>query len=145
MRTFIVCHSIDCIWKSSNLYLQIHLHKTFRKHLPFNIFLPHLYHKIYFNYFSLFFNWLFCLYFKFYPLSLFPSTKPIPSSLSLPLWGCYLSPHSCHSTLAFSYPRSSSLHREKGAPISVMPDKSILFNISSWWHVSPMCTLWLVV
>jgi len=48
-------------------------------------------------------------------LSPFPFSLHNPLSLPLPLWGC--SPtHSCLSTLAFSYPGSSSFHRTKELP-----------------------------
>jgi hypothetical protein len=80
------------------------------------------------------FYWLFYLHFKCYPPSQFPLHKPpIPASFSMPLLRCF-------SSLVFPYFGSSSVHRTK-----VMPDKSVLYYISSWSHGYSLCTLWLVV
>ena len=64
-----------------------------------------------------FFNWCFiCLHFKCYPLSKFPfCNPPIPSPLTLLLWGC--SPtHSYFTALAFPYTGASSHSRTKKLP-----------------------------
>jgi hypothetical protein len=40
--------------------------------------------------------------------------------------------HSCLQALAFPYAESLDLHKNKGAPFPLMPDKAILCYISSW-------------
>ena len=68
----------------------------------------------------------------------FPSTKPLCSSphpASTRVLS-YLTTPFCLSSLSFPYPGSWSLHRTKGAPLLLMPDKAILFCICSWSHKS---------
>ena len=55
-----------------------------------------------------------------YPFLVSPLQTPIPSPITLPLWGC-----SCFTALAFFYSETSVLHRTKGLP-------------SHWCQIKPL-------
>jgi hypothetical protein len=101
---------------------------------------------------SFFISYFIYLHFKCYSPSHFPLHKPpVPSSLLLPLWGCFL-PRTPIQLLPQqpSIPLSWVIKppQDQGAPLPVIPGKAILCYIPSWIRGSlPNCpwTLWLVV
>ena len=85
------------------------------------------------------------LHFKCYPPSQFPFCKPPVYTLLSPAFMRvlpYPPTHSCLTALVFTYTGVLNLHRTKGLPLPVMPDKATLCYICSWSHGYPLCTLW---
>ena len=87
---------------------------------------------------GVFFGYFIYFHFICYPSSQFPLHKtPIFFPSPCLYEGALLPPSPFSlSSLSFPYPGSWSLHRTKGAPLLLMPDKDILFCISSWSHKS---------
>jgi hypothetical protein len=72
-----------------------------------------------------------------FPLPGFSSANPLsPPHLASMRVLPHLPTYSCLTTLAFPYTGTSSLHRTKGLPLPLMPDKTIFCYICRWSHGS---------